>query len=137
MAIAITIIESIAVLPDIHLLTIMSVSIDQVPGQPTLVTHFTTATIIFIYWTVTNGSDMDSYEVKWQRALSECSDVDEGSVSITAGFTNLTLTGRQEDSSYSITITATNAAGSAVSNTVTVVTKKAGYYLPLSTVFQR
>ena len=115
----------------------MSVSIDQVPGQPTLVTHFTTATIIFIYWTISNRSDMDSYEVKWQRALSECSDVDEGCVSITDGSTSLAITGRQEDSSYSITVTATNPAGSAVSDTVTAVTGQAGYYLPLYKVFQK
>ena len=49
-------------------------------------------------------------------------------MSITDGSTSYIITGRQEDSSYSITATATNAAGSsAVSNTVTAVTGEAGY----------
>ena len=115
----------------------MSVSLDQIPGQPTIVAHFTTATMIYIYWSVNTGSDMDSYEVKWQGALSECSDVDEGSMSISDGSTSITLTGLQEDSSYNINVTATNPAGSAVSDTVTAVTGQAGNYLPLYRVFQK
>ena len=95
----------------------------------------TTATTISLFWSVPSGSVVDSYEVMWQRDTSgDCPDEDEGSMSITDGSTSLTLTGRQEDSSYSITVTATNAAGSsAVSDTVTTVTEEAGYYfLPLS-----
>ena len=58
-------------------------------------------------------------------------------MSITDGSTSYMITGLEEDSSYSITVTATNAAGSsAVSGTVTAVTGEAGYYfLPLSTVY--
>ena len=76
----------------------------------------------------------------WQRDISgDCPDEDEGSMSITDGSTSYMITGLEEDSSYSITVTATNAAGSsAVSDTVTAVTGEAGYYfLPLSTVFQK
>ena len=99
----------------------------------------TTATTISLSWT-SAGSVVDSYEVMWQRDTSgDCPDEDEGSMSITDGSTSLTLMGRQEDSSYSITVIATNAAGSsAVSNAVTAVTGEAGYYLlPLSTIFQK
>ena len=76
----------------------------------------------------------------WQRDTSgDCSDVDEGSMSITDGSTSYMITGLEEDSSYSITVTATNAAGSSeVSDTVTAVTGEAGYYfLPLFTAFQK
>ena len=112
----------------------------SVPGQPNVSVTSTTATIISLSWSIPSGSVVDSYEVMWQRDTSgDCPDEDEGSMSITDGSISLTLMGRQEDSSYSITVTATNAAGSsAVSHTVTAVTGEAGYYfLPFSTVFQK
>ena len=98
----------------------------------------TTPTTISLTWSIPSGSVVDSYEVMWQRDTSgDCPDEDEGSMSITDGSTSLTLTGRQEDSDYIITVIATNAAGnSAPSHTVTAVTGEAGYYfLPLSTLF--
>ena len=64
----------------------------------------------------------------WQRDTSgECPDEDEGSISLTDGSTSYDIMGLEEDSSYSITVTASNAAGSsAVSNTVTAMTLEAG-----------
>ena len=70
---------------------------------------------------------MDSYEVMWERDTSrECLDVDEDSTNITGGSINFTITGLEEDSNYTITVTATNAAGSAVSVPVTGITREAG-----------
>ena len=63
----------------------------------------------------------------WQRDTSgECPDEDEDSISLTDGSTSYDIMGLEEDSSYSITVTASNAAGSAVSNTVTAMTLQAG-----------
>ena len=74
----------------------------------------------------TVGSVVDSYVVMWKRAISEkCHDLDEESVTITNG-TNYTVKELQGDSNYTITVTATNAAGSAVSVPVTAVTGEAG-----------
>ena len=56
----------------------------------------------------------------------ECPDEDEDSISLTDGSTSYDIMGLEEDSSYSITVTASNAAGSAVSNTVTAMTLQAG-----------
>ena len=62
----------------------------------------------------------------WERDTSgECPDEDEGSATITDGSTNYTITQLEEDSSYTITVTATNPAGSAVSDPVTGMTGKA------------
>ena len=74
-----------------------------------------------------NG-DITGYEVLWQRDTSgECPDEDEGSVTITDDFTSYDIMGLEEDSSYNITVRASNAAGiSAVSNTVTAMTLEAG-----------
>ena len=63
----------------------------------------------------------------WQRDTSlECpDDEDEGSVTISS--TSYNITGLEEDSRYSITVTASNAEGSsAISNTVTAMTEEAG-----------
>ena len=64
----------------------------------------------------------------WQRDTSVgCSDEDEDSTTITNGSTSYVIMGLEEDSSYSLTVTAANAAGSsAVSETVTAMTEEAG-----------
>ena len=87
----------------------------------------TTATTISLSWSVPSGSVVDSYEVVWERKTSgECPDEDEGSATITDGSTSYTITGLEEDSSYTITVTATNAAGSAASDPVKAKTKIIG-----------
>ena len=85
------------------------------------------ATSISLSWT-SAGSEVDSYEVLWQRDTSgECPDEDEGSISLTGGSTSYDIVGLEEDSSYSFIVTAHNIAGSsAVSNTVTSTTLEAG-----------
>ena len=86
----------------------------------------TTSTTISLSWTTSNGT-ADSYEVTWERDTSgECTDVDEGSATISGSSTSYTISGLQEDSNYTITVTATNTAGSAVSVPVTAVTGEAG-----------
>ena len=87
---------------------------------------FTTLTTFSLSWTAPNVT-VNSYEVMWERdTTGECPDADEGSSIITNGYTSYTITGVQEDSTYTITVTATNAAGSAVSVPVTGMTGKAG-----------
>ena len=96
------------------------------PGQPSVTVSSTTATTISLSWSVPSGV-VNSYEVVWERDTSgECPDEDEGSATITDGFTSYTITGLEEDSSYTITVTATNAAGSAASDPVTGMTGEAG-----------
>ena len=86
----------------------------------------TAATTISLSWT-SAGSEVDSYEVVWERdASGECPDEDEGSATITDGSTSYTITGLKEDSNYTITVTATNAVGSAVSDPVNAKTKTKG-----------
>ena len=88
----------------------------------------TTATTITISWT--NDDPMvTSYKVMWQTddvgGCSGGSDMD--STTITDGSTSYDITELEEDSTYSITVTASNSAGSsAVSNTVTAMTMEAG-----------
>ena len=62
----------------------------------------------------------------WQRdTTGECSNEDEDSATITD--TSYDITGLEEDSSYSITVRASNTAGSSEdSNTVTAMTLEAG-----------
>ena len=56
----------------------------------------------------------------WER------DGTRSSATITDGSTSHTITGLEEDSSYTITVTATNAAGSIASHPLTIVTEEAG-----------
>ena len=63
----------------------------------------------------------------WERDTSgECPDVDKDSATISGSSTSHTISGLEEDSNYTITVTATNTAGSVVSVPVTAVTGKAG-----------
>ena len=84
----------------------------------------TSATTISLSWT-SAGSVVDSYEVVWTSG--ECpDDVDEGSNTITDGSLSYTIMGLREGSSYTITVTATNAAGSVASDPVTGTTEEIG-----------
>ena len=56
----------------------------------------------------------------WER------DDTRSSTTITDGSTSYTITGLEEDSSYTITVTATNAAGSIATHPVTIVTEEEG-----------
>ena len=68
------------------------------------------------------------YKVMWQRDTSlGCPDMDEGSINITNGSTSYTIVGLQENSSYSITVTASSGEGSSeISNNITAMTSEAG-----------
>ena len=105
------------------------------PGQPTAVmVDSITPTTISLSWTAANGT-VDSYEVMWERDTSgQCPDVDEDSTNITGSSTSYTISGLQEDSSYTITVTATNAAGSTVSDSVTRMTSEAGKLRGVATI---
>ena len=87
----------------------------------------TTATTISLSWT-SGGSEGVSYEVDWQRVTTgECDDEDEGSATLVGGSMNsYTVTGVQEDSSYTITVTASNNNGNKESDLITAMTLTAG-----------
>ena len=93
---------------------------------PVLSSGTTTATSVSLSWT-SGGSEGVSYEVMWQRDTSlECPD-DEDEDSDTISSTSYVIMGLEEDSRYSITVTASNAeASSEVSNTVTTMTLETG-----------
>ena len=81
----------------------------------------TTPTSITLSGGVPSDSVADSYEVMWERDISiGCSDEDEGSATSIGEITDL-----HEDSSYTITVTASNSAGSSEA-TVTAMTLEAG-----------
>ena len=88
-----------------------------VPGQPRVNVISETATTITVFWSVPSGSVVESYEVVWET---------NGSITITDGHTSHIITGLEADSNYIITVTATNAAGSAASDAVTGRTLKRG-----------
>ena len=88
----------------------------------------TTATTITISWSSAGSEDV-SYGVMWQRDTTiKCRIVsDMGSTTITDDSTSYDITGLEENSTYSITVTASNSVPSSeVSNTVTAMTMEAG-----------
>ena len=106
-----------------------------VPAQLNLTVDALTATSIFLSWTIAD-SEVDSYEVIWQRDTSgECVDEDEGSTTISDGSTSYAIMELEEDSSYSITVKASNVVGStAVSDSITVMTLEAGIRITITIV---
>ena len=81
-----------------------------------------TATSLPVSWT-SAGSVVNSYEVEWTSG--DCPDVDGGSATVTGGTTSYTIEGLEEYITYSITVDASNAAGSAVSEPATGRTSEA------------
>ena len=99
----------------------LSVPSAAVLDDPTLVTD----TIITITGSVSSGSVVTGFMVEWQRVTVGCSNVDERTVN--EDFTGYTITGLEPGNSYSITVTVSNSAGTAlVSNTVTAMTLETG-----------
>ena len=90
------------------------------PGQLSVTVSLVKATTISLSWSVLSVSVVDSYEVMWERGGTR------SSTTITDGSTSYTITGLEEDSSYTITVIATNAAGSAATYPVTIVTEEEG-----------
>ena len=71
----------------------------------------------------------------WQRdTTGECPDEDIGSTTITDSSTSYTITGLEEDSSYTITVTASNAAGKAMDDPVNITTMESGKTLTISSL---
>ena len=100
-----------------------------VPGEPSVSSDSTTATSLSLSWSVPSGSVVDEYLIQWVRDTSgTCPDEDTDSTTISGGSaTSHTIPGLEEDSTYTITVTASNTAGSSnVSNTVTAMTGEAG-----------
>ena len=86
----------------------------------------TTSTTMSITWT-SAGSVVDSYEVTWKRNTSkECPNINGGNATTTGSYTSSNITGLQEGSNYTITVTASNAAGSTVSVPFLGMTREAG-----------
>ena len=85
-----------------------------------------TSTTIPLTWT-SAGSAVNSYsyEIVW-RYDGECSDVRGGRATVAGDMTSYTIEGVEEYITYSITITAANDVGSAVSEVATVRTSQSG-----------
>ena len=81
-----------------------------------------TPTTIPVTWT-SAGSVVNSYEVEWTYD-GECSDVMGGRATVT-DMTSYTIEGLEEYITYSITVTATNDVGSAVSEVASGRTSEA------------
>ena len=101
------------------LISLLSV---EAPSLSVLMTSMTSTTTP-LTWT-SAGSVVNSYEVEW-RYDGECSDVRGGSASVAGTMTSYTIEGLEEYITYSITVTATNDVGSAVSEVAIVKTSEA------------
>ena len=83
-----------------------------------------TPTTIPLSWT-SAGSVVDSYEVMWTAGPGDCPGVSGGSTTVDGDTTSHTIEGLEEYTTYTITVTATNAVGSAVSDQATQRTSEA------------
>ena len=83
-----------------------------------------TSTTIPLSWT-SAGSVVNNYEVEWTYD-GECSDVRGGRATVAGDITSYTIEGLEEYITYSITVTATNNIGSALSAEAVVRTSETG-----------
>ena len=103
------------------LISLLSVEAPSIAVDMTSVT----STTIPLTWT-SAGSIVNSYGAKWTYYDGECFDVRGGRATIAGDMTNYTIEGLEEYITYSITVTATNDVGSAVSQVAIVRTSEAG-----------
>ena len=95
----------------------------SVPGQPSVSVGTTTATSISLSWSVPSGSVVTSYEVMWTS--DEClNDVHEDSATTTE--TSYIIENLRGGTRHTITVSATNSVGTALSDAVTGETEELG-----------
>ena len=87
------------------------------------------STTIPLTWT-SAGPVVDSYVVMW-IAGGECSGVSGGNASVDRDTTSYTVEGLEEYTTYTITVTATNAVGSAEGDQVTIWTAEARKWMKI------
>ena len=96
---------------------------------PVLMDATATSTTIALSWTQ-SGSSVDSYTVSYNYTIRRCGSGPvyvSGSEEISNGNARrFTLTGLEEDSDYTITLTAISAAGQLTSNQISRTTDTAG-----------
>ena len=98
---------------------IIPTAADTVPKLKYFSIDSTTATSITVRWSVSSDSLVDRYVVTWEESNSVAS----VTVTITDPFaTTYTLMGLESEATYSITVTASNAAGSTTSTPILVST---------------
>ena len=97
-----------------------------VPSKPSdIVTGSISVTSISISWRILNDSVVENYVLMWERDTSEeCPDMDKNIITLSDVSTSYIITGLEEWSSYTITVTASNAAGYG-SDSITVMTSEA------------
>ena len=97
---------------------------------PVLMDATATSTTIALSWTQ-SGSSVDSYTVSYTYTIRRCgSGPVSGTEEISDGNArSFTLTGLEEDSDYTITLTAISVTGQLTSNQISTTTAIAGSYL--------
>ena len=74
-----------------------------------------------------SGSVVGSYEVKWQRDTSgECGDEHQNSTTTSGSVNSYDIMNLFGNSMYSVTVTASNSAGTATSTALSISTSEAG-----------
>ena len=111
------------------LISLLSVEVPSI----TVVTASVTSTTIPLTWT-SAGSVVNRYDVEW-RYDGECSGVRGDRARVAGTMTSYTIEILEEYIAYSITVTATNDVGSAVSEVATVRTSEAGELISQVTSF--
>ena len=97
-----------------------------VPDEPIVSVDTRTPTSTSLSWTISSDSVVTGYRVMWERDISlGCPEPIEGSATTISSTTSFTIDELEEDSSYDITVTATNAAGNS-EDTVTAITEESG-----------
>ena len=85
----------------------------------------TTSTSIQISWS-SSCPEVDRYEITWERdTTKKCRDIKLFDEAINNHSTSFNIRGLEEDSHYTITVTA-NTAGIVINNSVIVMTAEAG-----------
>ncbi len=104
------------------------------PGAPSaLAVTMVTPTSITITWTQSSGISIDRYEVSYMYTIRRCSSPGQGMNPISGSARSYNLMSLNEDSTYTINVTAINDEGSR-SSTITADTSTSGNHTIFSCV---
>ena len=92
--------------------SIAQIFLCPVPGQPSITTVTPSTSSIFLSWSIPDGSVVTSYKVMWTSGDCPGGMLSGSTTTITGSYTSHTITGLRGGTTYTITVTVINPAGS-------------------------
>ena len=90
-------------------------------GKLNVIVNYTTTSSVHLFWSISNGSEVVRYEIRWQK--TSISDSVSTMITTLPDIIAYTVHGLESNTNYTITVTAVTVVGS-ISTSIVVLTSE-------------